>query len=399
MKIAIITGSARPIPATRGGATQTMMSHLIDVNEQRRQHSFIVYSYFDVEAERISHQYQHSKFRYYHARNTFDLLCGLPYRLLRKVSGGRTYIKSNFVRWCIKRIKEDKPDVVVIEGNYFQTLQLKNALNIPLILHMHIDGLHTRTDNGKNIVSACKGIFVISDYCRKRVAGIDSAQGNKVHVLKNTIDVEHFNTDGRMAFRRKYRAEHGIGEDDTVIVYCGRLDENKGVKEALEAFSMLEDKNTYMLIIGSSAYKDGKKNAYVRELEKIAENLNNRVTFTGYVSQEELPNYYAVADISVVPSKCQEAAGNVTIEAMSCNLPVVTTKQGGIPEYADPSCCISVDCDEKLPVHLNEALTMLIDNKTLYQKMQQSARKIALQYDKVHYYENFTALVLKVMEG
>ena len=399
MKIAIITGSARPIPATRGGATQTMMTHLIDVNEQQKKNDFIIYSYFDVEAEMISHQYQHSEFRYYHAHNTFDLLCGLPYRLLRKASRGRTYMKTNFIRWCIKRIKEDKPDVIVIEGNYFQTLQLKNALNIPLILHMHIDGLHTGTDHGKNIVSACKGIFVISDYCRKRVAQIDPAQATKVHVLKNAIDVDHFNTDGRMAFRRKYRAEHGIGEDAAVIAYCGRLDENKGVKEALEAFSMLEAKNTYMYIIGSSAYRDGKKNAYVRELEKLAGSLDNRVIFTGYISQEELPNYYAVADISVVPSKCQEAAGNVIIEAMACKLPVVTTKQGGIPEYADPSCCILVDCDEKLPVHLKEALATLIDNKELYQNMQKSARQVALQYDKVHYYENFVALISKVLEG
>ena len=58
MKIAIITGSARPIPATRGGATQTMMTHLIDVNEQQKKNDFIIYSYFDVEAEMISHQYQ-----------------------------------------------------------------------------------------------------------------------------------------------------------------------------------------------------------------------------------------------------------------------------------------------------------------------------------------------------
>ena len=203
----------------------------------------------------------------------------------------------------------------------------------------------------------------------------------------------------RTAFRRKYRAEHGIGEDAAVIAYCGRLDENKGVKEALEAFSMLEAKNTYMYIIGSSAYRDGKKNAYVRELEKLAGRLDNRVIFAGYISQEELPNYYAVADISVVPSKCQEAAGNVIIEAMACKLPVVTTKQGGIPEYADPSCCILVDCDEKLLVHLKEALATLIDNKELYQNMQKRARQVALQYDKVHYYENFVALISKVLEG
>ncbi len=396
-KIAIIVGSDRPIPATRGGATQTMMTHLLDVNEGIKNHKFFVYSYYDQNAENESQKYTSTEFRYYHAHEKFDLMCGLPYRMMRKLSGGKTFIRTNFVRWCIRQIKEDQPDVVLIEGNYFQTLQLKRALNIPLILHMHIDGLHKETDNGLNILNACKSIFVISDYCRRRVTGIDPSQAGKIHILKNTIDVAHFNTDGCTDFRRQFRLENGIGENDKVFVYCGRLDENKGVKEALEAFSKLENKNTYMLVVGSSAYKDAKKNVYVYELEKMAESLGSRIIFTGYISQKELPQYYAVCDIALVPSKCQEAAGNVTIEALACGLPVIATKQGGIPEYADETGCLLVDCDERLSEHLRVAMETLMQDKDLYQKKKANARSIALKYDKYHYYSNFCDLIEKVM--
>ncbi|MGN8753411.1 glycosyltransferase family 4 protein [Blautia sp. HCP3S3_C4] len=396
MKIALVTANTRPIPATCGGATQTMLTHLLDVNEVKKKHQFFVYSAYESEAEEKSYQYQASVFRYYH-NSKVDFLCGLPYRIMRKLTFGKTYIKTNFIRWCVQKMKEDRPDVVVIEGNYFQTLQLKNALNIPLILHMHIDGLHTGTDNGKNIVSACKGIFVISDYCRKRVAQIDPAQSSKIHILKNTIDVAHFDASGRAEFRNEFREVHEIEERDIVFVYCGRLDEVKGVKEAIDAFSQLPDKNSYMLVIGSSAYKDGKKNAYVQQLEKQSEKLGRRVIFTGYVSQEDLPNYYASCDISLVPSKWQEAAGNVTIEALACGLPVIATKQGGIPEYADEAGCLLIDCDERLTEHLQEAMETLMQDKDLYQEKKENARSIALKYDKFHYYSNFCDLIEEVM--
>lgn len=396
MKIALVTANTRPVPATCGGATQTMLTHLLDVNEIKKNHQFFVYSVYEAEAEKISHRYKATMFRYYQSGKIDDFSV-LPYRIMRKVTFGRTYIKTNFIRWCVKKIKEDQPDVVLIEGNYFQTLQLRDALDIPLVLHMHIDGLHKGTDNAHNIVSACKGIIVISDYCRKRVAEIDPAQESKIHVLKNTIDVSHFDSNGRTEFRNTFRNTHGISESDTVFVFCGRLDDVKGIREAIEAFSQLPSKNSYMLVIGSSAYKDGKKNAFVKQLEKQAEKLGKRIIFTGYVSQQDLPNYYAACDISLVPSKWQEAAGNVTIEALACGLPVIATKQGGIPEYADSAGCLLIDCNEHLVENLRKAMETLTQDKHLYQEKKKNARSIALKYDKYHYYANFCDLIEEIM--
>lgn len=144
-------------------------------------------------------------------------------------------------------------------------------------------------------------------------------------------------------------------------------------------------------------YKDGKKTKYVRELEQQSEKLKGKVIFTGYISQEELPNYYAACDISLVPSKGQEAAGNVTIEALACGLPVIATKQGGIPEYADTEACVLVDCDENLSEHLYEAMDRLMQDKYLYKQKKANARNIAMKYDKYHYYSNFCNLIEEVM--
>lgn len=392
-KIALITGSSRPIPETRGGAIQTMMTHLLDVNEKQQKTSFVIYSYYESEALQKSRYYQYSEFRYYRANYCFDWLCSLPSRFLRKITGGRTYIKSNFVRWCVKQIKRDKPDVVVIEGNYFQTLQLASAINYPLILHMHIDGLHIGTDNAANIFSSCKAIFAISDYCRNRISQIDPLNSNKVITVRNTIDTEHFNVAGRAEFRETIRRKYAISDSDKVFIYCGRLDEVKGVKEAIQAFIALNKENTVFLIVGSSVYKDGRKTNYVRTLEKLAKQSEKKIIFTGYIPQDELPNYYAAADIALVPSQWQEAAGNVIIEALSCGVPVIATTQGGIPEYADTQACSLIKVDGNFIQSLTKAMADMLDNEEEFKQKKACARAIALKYDKQHYYHNFCTAV------
>lgn len=397
-KIALIIGSSRPVPAVRGGATQTMMTHLIEQNETYNELEITVYSYYDKEASAIAKEYKNTKVMYYRGNLKWDFLRGLPTRLLRKLSGGRCYVRSNFVRWCITDIRMGNYDAVIVEGNYFQILQLKKALSNPIILHVHIDGLNIDTDSGKRILDACAGVFAISNYCKQRIVQIDPAQAGKVYVLKNMIDVEHFDISRHSKFRDVFRRQLGIQHHQKLIVFCGRVAEAKGVKELIQAFIELDDKNIFLAIIGSSVYRDGKKTHYYTQLVKIAEGCS-RIAFLGYIPQKELPKYYAAADISVVPSKWQEAAGNVIPESMACNLPVIATRRGGIPEYADEAACILVDCNEHLVSNLVSALQMLITDQKVYEEKKSQARNVALQYDKTIYYRNFCDLVDHVLKG
>lgn len=387
-KIALITGSERPIPATLGGATQTMITHLIDENESNSMMELTVFSYYEDEAFKQSTNYKHTNFIYYQANQFLDNISLLPYRFLRKLTCGRSYLKSNFIRFCIRNMPEDI-DGVIVEGNYFQVLQLKKELNKDLILHMHIDGLHVNTDNGLNILNACKGVFVISDYCRKRVLELDSSRHKDIRIVKNCIDTELFDVSCYSEFRHDFRKINNIKENDKVIVFCGRLVPDKGIKELVTAFKELNNNNIRLLIIGSSVYKNANETPFLKDLVNSCKELGDRVIFTGFVPQLELPKYYSVADISVVPSLCQEAAGNVIIESLSCSLPVITTNRGGIPEYADESSCIIVHCDKLIIDNLKNAILSLLDSVHLYNNKRSCARSIALQYDKKGYYDRF----------
>lgn len=397
VRILLITANATPIPAVKGGATETMMTHLIDVNEVHKDFVFRIINPYDEEAERAGSNYKMASFRFYKS-GRLDKYYSLIFRALRKLTRGKVGVSSLFIKYCGKQISDFKPDLVLVEGNYFQVTQLRKYVkNCPLILHIHIDGVNKDLDLAKRIVSDCDGIITISDYCRNRVVEVKPEDKAKVKVLKNTIDTDKFSPQPEELVD-PVRTKLGIQPDDIVITYCGRLCEDKGVLHLLKSVDRIKHDNIKLLIIGTPAYKGAKDDDFVRELKSFAQTMSHKVIFTGYIPQTQLPIYYNLSSIFVLPSTCNEAAGNVLIEAMSCGVPVVSTTQGGIPEYADKRVSLLVDADSQIETSLQEAIDRLIIDKSKYDDMAKNARSVALQYDKNHYYSNFKGLIASFLK-
>jgi glycosyltransferase involved in cell wall biosynthesis len=92
-------------------------------------------------------------------------------------------------------------------------------------------------------------------------------------------------------------------EGKKIIMYAGQLIPRKGVEYLIDAYYMLINENpkfkekTTLMIIGGGYLK--------KELEKKAKKIKNiggKVIFTGKIKNEELPNYYYLAHIGIVPS-------------------------------------------------------------------------------------------------
>lgn len=389
MNIALICANKSPIPATKGGATETMMTHLLEVNEEYLSHHFSIFSYFDNDAQVESTKYKGSSFYFYHPNHIFDRFESLGWRLLRKISGEKIYLHSQFIRWCSAIINKSNIDVIVVEGNCFQVQQLRKLLpNKVIILHMHIDRINKELKASKDIINASNGLIAISQFCKERMKEVDLICEQKVIVVKNTIDTDKFQYKGDEE-KIKVRRKLGIKDTQKVISYCGRIDETKGVLELVEAIKSLNDPNLHLLIIGSSAYLGSGKNEYVSTVEEESSRVIGGVTFTGYIPQMDLPCYISAADIAVVPSIWLEAAGNVTIEALSCGVPVVASMQGGIPEYADVKACRLVKYDAQFKNNLANEIHQLAYNNELYYHLKSHAREIALKYDKHNYYNHY----------
>jgi glycosyltransferase involved in cell wall biosynthesis len=110
----------------------------------------------------------------------------------------------------------------------------------------------------------------------------------------------------------------GVREDATLILMTGKLVEKKRPFDLLEAFQKIQNPQTTLMFVGDGWLRP-------RLEERVhAEGMSN-VLFVGFKNQEELPRYYAAADIFVLPSEQGETWGLVVNEALCFGLPVIVS--------------------------------------------------------------------------
>ena len=140
-----------------------------------------------------------------------------------------------------------------------------------------------------------------------------------VHIIPTGIEVEKFykeNTDPAK-LEEEIRKKHGLNKGDFVILYVGRLGQEKSVDVLIEAHQELaREYKAKLLIVGDGPDMDTYKNL-VHKLK-----IDDNVIFTGKVPWTEVTLYYQIADIFATASK-SETQGLTVIEAMAASLPVV----------------------------------------------------------------------------
>jgi len=113
---------------------------------------------------------------------------------------------------------------------------------------------------------------------------------------------------------------------EPIILCLGRVVEDKGMHYLLQTFSTIKG-DARLIVVG-----DGPA---LTDLKNLAENLNlgSRVLFKGWLSHDQLDEYYRQCDLVAVPSVWPEPFGIVGIEAMAYQKPVVAFDVGGINEW------------------------------------------------------------------
>ena len=115
----------------------------------------------------------------------------------------------------------------------------------------------------------------------------------------------------------------------------------------------------------------------------------------GYIPNDQLPEYYATADMQVVPSIWQEGAGLVAVEGMAAGLPLIITQSGGMVEYVNSDAAIQVPIDKELPHNLALNIKLLANDKQKREKMGLAGRKRAELFNRENYYNNFVSVFEK----
>ncbi len=169
---------------------------------------------------------------------------------------------------------------------------------------------------GKYILKLMKRYYPHSDLIISLSEGVKKELVNDFGIDENNIVVipnAGFSPNDLNSFDRNI--EKTSDDDVFKFIACGRLTKQKGFDLLLEAYAKLQNKKTTLTILG-----EGEDRA---ELEALAAKLNisDKVFFYGFV---KAPSFYFNSSDAFVLSSRWEGFGNVIIEAMLCELPVIS---------------------------------------------------------------------------
>ena len=185
----------------------------------------------------------------------------------------------------------------------------------------------------------------------------------KIEVVPFGVDLEVF---------KPLEVKRAFPGTSIVIGTVKSLERKYGIDTLILAFALLKRKfekdDLKLIIVGDGPEKDN--------LKRLTKDLNieDFVTFTGFVPHKDLPGYINMMDIFVLLSRVEESFGVVVVEAMACEKPVVVSRKGGLPEVVEDGVTGFVVPAEN-PEAAASALETLILNKDLRSSMGKRGRE------------------------
>jgi len=393
-KIAIILPSNLPVPTVKGGAIETLVEDFILENEVQQKFEVFIFSEHDKNAEILSKQYKHSKFIYIKINALYKLF-DLPIRIYRRLFNSRIdELKYFIIRY---QLRKTAFDYVIIQGLINQISSIEKVIpHEKIILHLHADIIKRENKRYLDELEFFKGrIVTVSNYIKSRLVDNLSINDNQITVIKNCVSKQFINFND-ISFVESEKSRLGISKDDFVILFVGRLVEDKGIQHLIKAINNIkEDLRIKLIVVGSfgSGFGNGERiDDFSEKTLELAKASNGKVIFTGFVNSSKKRTYYNISDLVVVPSLCNEAAGLVIIEALTCKKPVIASRRGGIPEYLTGDVGLLLDTDDLFIESLSEALITLSD-KQLRDKMGSETKKYFNEYQAERFYNDYFKLL------
>jgi len=179
-------------------------------------------------------------------------------------------------------------------------------------------------------------IITVSENSKSEIIKYLNVSEEKISVIYGGYaDIFKLESDDRLSsdVKRKYNITGNY------LLYVGTLEPRKNLLGLIRAYAQSRAKDDFILVLaGGKGWQYENIFKLVRELK-----LENRIIFTGYVPENDLPGLYQGATLFVYPS-FYEGFGLPPLEAMACGLPVIVSHTTSLPEvvgdagvYVDPN--------------------------------------------------------------
>lgn len=250
---------------------------------------------------------------------------------------------SIFISNVGQLLERQKPDVILVQGYVhgfvLQLILAARKLGIKIINRAEFsDGQHDRS-----LLKEVAREAYLKWFYRRMDALCYVGQTAKNHLeryVENerlffspySIDASRFRAgnDKDGASHNELRRRIGASDDDFVILFAGKLIDIKRPMLLLDALDQMNKEGLILVIVG-----DGPLREQVRRLGEQV--LGNKCNIAGFINQSEIGQYYAAADVLVLPS-ARETWGLVVNEAMALGVPaVVSNTVGCAPDLVLPS--------------------------------------------------------------
>jgi len=159
----------------------------------------------------------------------------------------------------------------------------------------------------------------------------------------------------------RYRFKDNIESRQRIVGFIGRLTEDKGILNLIRAIpEILNGRNDVTFLVIGEGYLTDRIRTYLDE-----HGLSGKVTLTGFIPHDELPDYLTRMKLLVLPSY-NEGLPNVMLEAMACGTPILVTPVGCVPDVLEDKHTGFIVYDNS-PSRLAEAVVQTLEYPDMHQ--------------------------------
>ncbi|NDC82422.1 glycosyltransferase family 4 protein [bacterium] len=218
----------------------------------------------------------------------------------------------------------------------------------------------------KNFCNRCDHIFVPTNEIQSKL--LDYGVTTPLTVLPTGIDLELIKSHSDVG---DFRAKYGIKSNQTVLIFVGRLGQEKNVEFLLRSFALVHSARptTRLLLVGDGPERD--------HLLRLANELgiHESIVLTGYLPHAKVFTAYAASDIIAFPSKT-ETQGLSLLEGLALGKPAVCINELGVKHILTKGGFLTNDSQDEYV----ERLIQLIDDRSVYDRLSAEATERGAEF-------------------